>query len=397
MGLINTIKNKLPTIRTTRHTQYNTNTQTHPITRQHNANTYYNALKNNEVYNCITVYQNTALACGFNIDSDTMENDNIPTTHYLQTLFNSPLGVDGNQTWSDTNNMIWSSFLAMGDCFFEISTDENYNMLNGFKYIPNKYMTYNNDTECYGLSYDQNVEFEPGDLVHIHQPNIDPQYQAWGISVISRCEEYIALLVNALRYNNQILLNDGINPNDIISFDKDTPDRVMISEIERIQAKREDTRNNLRAGRRGNGTLILRGANWTTGVNTNRDMSYLELMKYARDTIIRTFGVPPQLAGVIETANLGSGSGDSQKKDWKMTFEGKSKFVENAFNTTLRRYGFSERFQYENIDVIDDLYDAQVAEIYIRNGVKTVDEVRNEQGLDKLSSHEHEAWTRYFQ
>jgi capsid portal protein len=142
------------------------------------------------------------------------------------------------------------------------------------------------------------------------------------------------------------------------------------------------------------GMLVTRGASFQTASNTNKDMNYLELMKFCRDNIIHNFGVPPQVYGIVETANLGSGSGDSQKKDWKNTFEGESKFVEDAFNTAFKREGFSERFRYGTIDVEDELYNAQIHSIQIQNGIKTRDEIRNELGLDTIRK--NNSWDGYY-
>jgi hypothetical protein len=45
------------------------------------------------------------------------------------------------------------------------------------------------------------------------------------------------------------------------------------------------------------------------------------------------------------------------------------------------------------MDIIDELYDAQVNQILIQTGIKTVDEIRNEMGLDKLT---HNTWGDYY-
>jgi hypothetical protein len=45
------------------------------------------------------------------------------------------------------------------------------------------------------------------------------------------------------------------------------------------------------------------------------------------------------------------------------------------------------------MDVIDEYYEAQVAQMQIASGIKTVDEVRNDMGLDKL---EHTGWGSYY-
>ena len=139
--------------------------------------------------------------------------------------------------------------------------------------------------------------------------------------------------------------------------------------------------------------VAVHGATVQKATNNNKDMNYLQMMQFAQDNIIEAFGIPPQIFGKIETANLGSGSGDSQKKDWKSTFEGACKPVETEFNRVLKYHGFTERFHYGKLDVIDELYDAQVAQILIQSGVKTRDEVRNEMGLDKLK---HTSWGGYY-
>ena len=384
-GILNNIKQKLPSIRNTKNTKYNIQTtrKHHTTTNTNNTQILYQAMKNKDVYKCLTVYKNTALACGFNIDTDTVDNDNATTKNYLERLFNNPEGYHTRQTWSSTNSLIWDSFLGLGDCFFEVSTDNNLNTLNGFKYIHNDALDWSSNRDCYYLKETPNVTYEPNELIHIYEPNPERDKSMWGVSRISRCADYIALATNALKYNNTLLENDGVNPNIVVIFNDGVSDDNMQYELNRLaEAKRQNK----------NSWIALKNAQIQQLAYTNRDMNYLELMKYARDNIIQTFGVPPQLAGIIESANLGSGSGDSQKKDWKITFDGVKCFVEDAFNETLKYYGFTERFHYQEMDVIDELYDAQVAQYYIQNGIKTVDEVRNEMGLDKKP---HNLWERY--
>ena len=69
------------------------------------------------------------------------------------------------------------------------------------------------------------------------------------------------------------------------------------------------------------GLLILRGATYTSASRHNHDMEYQALMKDIRDRILATYGVPPQRVSIIEVANLGSGSGESQNKQFKKTFK----------------------------------------------------------------------------
>lgn len=382
---INNIRQQLPTIRQT-HTHYNpyTRYQYHPMTRQQNLQYYYYATRNPIVYRCNKVWKNTALACDFSIDTDTREDDSLPTKEYLNRLFQQPEGYKSQTTWADMNGLIWDSKDNMGDAFFEISTDENYNVLNGFKYIHNNRIMFDPDTECYGLVEQPSITYEPDELIHIREPDIDPIMIAWGVSKIDRARDFIALHMNALNYNNKVLNDDGLDPNIILSFDPSVNNRNIQAELDRLTVEKQKGIKRK--------FLALKGATVQhTNYNT-KDMHYLQLLDHAENGIIRVYGVPPQLYGKIETANLGSGSGDSQKKDWKTTFEGESVYIENAFNNTLKQYGFSERFHYQQMDVIDELYDAQVAQIQLQAGIKTRDEIRNEMGLDKLQ----DLWGDYY-
>lgn len=383
---INNLLQNLPTIRNTKNTKYNeyTQYQAHPMTRTQNLQLYYQAMKNPVVYRCNKVWKNTALACNFSIDTDTREDDSLPTTEYLNRLFQQPLGYNTQTTWADMSGLIWDSKDNMGDAIFEISTDENYNILNGFKYIHNNRIMFDPDTQCYSLIEQPEVQYEPNELIHIREQSIDPVDSAWGVSKLNRAQDHIALYTNAMNYNNNVLLNDGLDPNIILSFDPTINNSNMQSEIDRltIEAKRGKHRK----------FLALKGATVQHTNYNNKDMHYLELLNYSEDAIVRVYGIPPQLYGKIETANLGSGSGESQKKDWKTTFEGESCHVEDAFNNTLKNYGFNERFHYTQMDIIDKLYDAQVAEIELRSGVKTRDEIRNERGLDHITT----LWSDYY-
>lgn len=388
MSILNTLRNKLPTLRTTNDTQY----QQYINKRTTYTNEYtptklrYEAFNNKDVRRCCEVYKNTALACGFTIDTDTKESDNSLTKNYLLRLFNNPEGIGGNLTWAGVNSLIWDSLLVLGEVFFEISTDSKYEVFDGFKYIHNSKIRWNNENDCYQLTDQHDVLYEDDELIHIYRPNPLFEEQHHGVSLVDSCADYIALQMNAIKFNNKILTNNGLSPDTILSYDSDVSEANFNAEVERLRIMKEE------ADKTG-GMLVTRGASFQTASNTNKDMNYLELLKYCRDNIIQNFGVPPQIFGIIESANLGSGSGDSQRTDWKTTFEGESKFVEDGFNNTLKKMGFDERFHYGLIDTEDELYNANINSIYLQNGVYTVNEVRNNLGLDNLT---RSSWGGYF-
>lgn len=387
MGLFTKFKNRIiPPLRDTSRTPYSILQNKNKITqlsRKELLGLYYQALNNVYVARCCQAYIDTTLSCGYTIDTDTMENDNVHTTNYVQRIFEKPEGLKGTIDYAGLISLIWKSFLVLGDCFIEVSYTKE-GVWNGLRYVPTEKVYYNWDNDCYGL-INTNILYEPHQLIHIYKPSIKANHSKFGTSLIDSCGSYIAMLNNAISYNNNTLKNRGINPASILNFDKDISTTDFNMQMERIDALRKETEEG--------GLLALKGASFISGANTNKDMAYMELMKFARDNILTTFGVPPQKAGVIETANLGSGSGQSQDKDWKQTFEGQSKYITNAFNEHIKRAGFNERFSFNEVDVQDKLLNAQIDEIYLRSGVYTVDEVRNKLGLDKTREI---TWSNYY-
>lgn len=387
MGILNKIRNILPTIRNTNHSQYALFNQTRirPTKSYRNLQVYEQALNNYYVARCCRVYIDTALACGYTIDSDTLESDKPDSQYYLERLFAQPEGHKSSMTWSGLNSIIWKSLLVLGDCFLEPSIDPNFDVVNGYRYIHNSQIMWNTQNDCYCLREKPNITFEEHELVHIYEPSTRVEDTHFGVSVIDSCGSALAILTNAMNFNNSILENNGLNPSTILAFDKEITDANFDAEIERLNYQKQQAKNG--------GFLAIRGATFQNGATSSKDMSYMELMRLARDIIISAFGVPPQKMGIIETANLGSGSGESQNNDWKKTFEGKSVFIEEAFNNNLKQNGFSERFHFNPIDTSDRLLEANINQIYLNCGVKTRDEVRNELGMDKLKTN---GWDGYY-
>ena len=59
--------------------------------------------------------------------------------------------------------------------------------------------------------------------------------------------------------------------------------------------------------------------------------------------------------------------------------------IEGAFNQALSRNGFSEVFQFEPIDLTDKLEEMNIRRMELETGLKTINEIRNDMGLDVVS------------
>jgi HK97 family phage portal protein len=114
------------------------------------------------------------------------------------------------------------------------------------------------------------------------------------------------------------------------------------------------------------------------------DMDFIEGRKMNREEVLAGFLVPPASVGIIESGNIGGGTGESQDKSLQynacdpikqMFFEKfNDRITKKGFGIT--RYKVSTRYaDYRGDDMISMVQDRR-----IRNGSLTIDEVREEIG-----------------
>ena len=330
---------------------------------------YYMAYNNPYVYRCIQSISDSLLTQGFEIKPKNEEEtiDNL-TVDYLTNLFNNPNGLYENTTFAIFNNLIVKNFELTGDCFIEIDTDKELGIIDGFQVIPMGLLKWFPDTEQYGYRDKPELRYENDELIHIYEPSIFFSHSKFGDSKIDKIVNIIQLMLSGLDYNQEILNNNGLSPSSFISFDKDMEDLDFRAELKRL--------NEMSKQRRKGGTLAIKGGMFQSMGASNVDLDYLNLINMCRDTILSVYGVPPAKAGIIETANLGSGSGNSQDKTFKDMINGQSRIIEDAFNKALGRNGFKEVFRYGELDIEDKLQRTQIEANKLQSKVLTVNEVR---------------------
>lgn len=334
---------------------------------------YYEALNNVFVHRCIQVEIDSLLATGFqinNLDEDTI---NIARTNYLYNLFKNPQGYKSEMTYPMFHSQYIRSFEGTGDAFIEINHEELFQtkVPTGLTYIPSELLKWYPDTEQWG--YRQvDIRYEPEELIHIHEPDIKIKGSKWGMCKIDKIGLAISIMFLGMRYNKDIMENDGIDPKAVLSFDKDMDDTSFMNEINRLGALKKEQKKG--------GTLAVKGGQFTSAAVNNRDMDWNLLLDKCRDMIITAYGAQPAMVGVIETANLGTGSGESQKKNFKDTLQGRAAFIEGAFEKALGHNGFEEVFQFSDLDIEDKLNRAQIENIRLQNGSLSINEVRSNYG-----------------
>ena len=335
-------------------------------------NTYYKAMSNVWVNACIQTYIDEIINLGFTIKDPNTEIVNKAHVDYYTKFFKKPMGSKSNYTYSIYQSLMWKSYLGLGDAFSEVIYGDYKTVPVGLKYIPAEFMRYYTDTSQWGF-YDDSYRFETEELIHVKDPGI---YDGvWGESKIDVIAREINLELLAEGHTLNMLENGGFSPNGVIEYSDNIKPQELKLEMARLQAEAENSES---------GVLVLRGANYKSLGFSNKDMEYEKLINRVRDCIIATYGVPPAKVSIIETANLGSGSGNAQDKQFKKTLKGKAKNFEDAFTTIIGRSGFNEIFQYNDLDIEDKLQRAQIENIKLNNKTLTINEVRKGYGQEPV-------------
>lgn len=381
MGFINTVKGvvgHLPGIRRPeRYSLYdlfmdqNEWAFTTPNKNMGELNTYYQAFKKNVwVRRCCGVTCDEILSTGFRINNPNHDQVSFERVNYLTDLFNAPAGKYAEETFSSMIKQIVPSWKVTGDAFIEVNHDKIFNNVpNGFKFIPTELIGYNHDAGAWCLRNTGYI-FEPENLIHIYEPNIEIRGSKWGTSLIDTIAQNITLEVLGMNHNKDIFENHGLDPRGVITFDKDLKPQQVKDNILRLKKQKHKK-----------GIITGQGMNYQQTNNSNKDMEFLELIRYSRDCIITMFGVPPAKVDIIETANLGTGSGESQDKNFGKVINSNCKVIEDAFNKNLGRSGFQELFEFIREDHENKLNRAEIEDKQLRNGTTFINEVRKGYGL----------------
>lgn len=333
--------------------------------------TYHQAFnKNVWVRRCCGVFCDEILSQGFKINNPHTGTVNVERVNYLTDLFKAPSGKYADETFSSLIKQIVPSWKVTGDAFIEVNHDKLFdNVPNGFKFIPTELMGYDYNRDAWCLRNTGYI-FEPENLIHIYEPKIEIRGSKWGTSLIDNIAQNITLEVLGLNHNKEIFENYGLDPRGVLTFDKDLKPQQVKDNIKR-----------LRKNKNKKGIITGQGLNYQPTNNSNKDMEFLELIKYSRDCIITMFGVPPSKVDIIETANLGTGSGESQDKTFGKVVNGNCTVIEDAFNKNLGRSGFQELFEIIREDHENKLNRAEIEDKQLRNGTTFINEVRSGYGL----------------
>lgn len=130
--------------------------------------------------------------------------------------------------------------------------------------------------------------------------------------------------------------------------------------------------------------LITTGGGAVQVLDPRKVTDYLDAERVLRDQIIAAFGVPPAKVGIIETGNIGGGSGEAQNKSFQVnTIIPIANLLLEKLNYHIVQQGFGItgwHLEFAEVDFRDSLTVEQVRELRLKYGAYSVNDWRAELG-----------------
>lgn len=132
--------------------------------------------------------------------------------------------------------------------------------------------------------------------------------------------------------------------------------------------------------------LAANMANLLKLIDSNRDMEFMELLKFAERAICAVFKVPRIKLGISDAGGAGIVVGHTQMQAYWDNIEGIQKEISEKYNLFFRNVLGLRAYKLKLKNARPDLYieQAQIQDIRIKNGSLTVNEERKERGLEAV-------------
>lgn len=220
----------------------------------------------------------------------------------------------------------------------------------------------------------QRAEFKPHEVIHISLDS--PRSGLYGVSPTEA-----ALLPITVWLFTSATIKEQFRKGNPPHLHVDFPQSMDGKEINRWVAKY--LAQNL--GPRNIGVPVpTKGGATVNELKVGAIAEYLSAKDQSRDEILATYGVPPAEAGVIESGNLGGGTGESQRRTFRANTCGPiAALVLEKIVYAIVRQGFGIvdwTLKFKDIDVRDSKTVEEIRDARVRNGTLTVNRARAEIG-----------------
>jgi Phage portal protein len=222
--------------------------------------------------------------------------------------------------------------------------------------------------------YGKRAEFEPREVIHFSLDSARPG--VFGVSPTHAAMTPITIWLFAAATEKE-MLRKGLPP----ALHADFPAGKSETELEKW--RNQAAAQNL--GARNIGVpWITRGGATLTEFQTGKLSDVLDAKQSARDEILAEYGVPPAEAMVIESGNLGGGTGDSQHRSFELnTCQPLGEIVLEKLNFHIAKNGFGVEdwhSKFGDVDYRDSMTIEQIRDTRLRDGAYSLNRYRAEIG-----------------
>ncbi|MCG3205722.1 MAG: hypothetical protein KCHDKBKB_02445 [Elusimicrobia bacterium] len=213
------------------------------------------------------------------------------------------------------------------------------------------------------------VDFEPHEIIHFKLGTKGATL--YGLSPLASLILPITVDKFAQIYNRAFFINGGKIKGAFI---------MKNSTAEQVERNREFLNARARNPDLAHADLVLEGDTEYRQIGVNqKDMEFLDLREFTRNEILAVYGVPPSKVSIIETGNIGSGTGEHQTQTFydETILPFQMRLAEKITKRIIRQgFGIQDwSFQF-NKRSIDEKDQADIFNIYLQGGVFTPEEVR---------------------
>lgn len=222
--------------------------------------------------------------------------------------------------------------------------------------------------------YGQRADFEPQEIIHI---SLDaPRAGAFGVSPTQAALLPITAWLFAASCGKE-MFRKGLPPMLHVDFPAGTSE----PEMNRWRGRHMQQV----VGPRNIGTPVAtRGGAHVAELAMGRPTDVLTFLDQKRDEIVSVYGVPPAKAGIIESGNLGGGTGEQQDKTFRVnTCQPIAELLLEKLNFAIVRQGFGIvdwHAKFGEVDYRDSAVIEQIRDTRLRNGSWTLNRYRTEIG-----------------
>lgn len=316
----------------------------------------------------------------------------------LERLFDS---CNPEMTFADLMRAVWTDVETVGNGYLEVTRGAA-GEIDGFYHVPATTVRVRSDRRGFvqirdgrtrhfrNLGGEPAPEPETGETQNeiMHLRKYTPQSTYYGVPDILPAISAIAGDRAAAEYNVSFFEHNAV-PRMAVICEGGEMTKDLIREIRRFMES--EIRGHAHR------TLLLQVPNTNTtlrfeplGQIRSEDAGFLDYRRANRDEILMVHRVPPSKITIVENANLAN-SKDQDKTFREQVVRPEQRRIEFKINRMIREQMAIDdwQFRFREMDLTEELQEAEVAKIYAEIGVWTPDEIRARQGLERLGTTEN--------